>query len=444
MSGTFSGLEIIRRSLSSYQQAMETTQNNIANANTEGYSRERAVLSATGTSLPPSLHHEQLNAGVMIKNIQRMRDDFLDPQLRANLSEIGYWEEQETELAKVAFLFTDTTSAGVSSLLTEFWNSWQELSNSPQEASARQNVAQTAVDLTTYLNYLTSQMEIAHTEIENSLTSKVSEINQLAAKLAAVNQALKKCVTAENNTLMDQRDFLLNEMSKLSDITIIINDNNTANVVVCGKTIVEGQDVTPLSENDLSSGKGGLGGLLAAKQSVEDYQDKMNLFIQTLADKVNEIHEDGYTLNDAQGVAFFDLQDNAAGNKEISVNEDILNNPNNIAAAKGSSSPSDGRNATAIADINDIADYLELGNKSLAGYYSQLLTKIGSDQSQAGKNAETFNSIGLQFEAQRQSLSGVSIDEELTMLMQYQFSYQALSKAMSIFDDMLDTLINRT
>ncbi|HAG11537.1 MAG TPA: flagellar hook-associated protein FlgK [Desulfotomaculum sp.] len=444
MSGTFSGLEIIRRSLSTYQQAVETTQNNIANANTEGYSRQRVVLSATGTSLPPSLSKEQINAGVEIKSIQRMRDDFLDPQLRANLSEIGYWEEMESELAKVGYLFTDTTGTGVSSLLTEFWNSWQELSSNPQESSARQNITHTAATLTSYLNYLTSQMETAHTEIESSLASKVSEMNELAASLADVNQALKKCVTAENNTLMDQRDHLLDEMSRLSDITITFNDNNTATVVAYGKTIVEGQDADPLLESDLSSGKGELGGLLAAKQSVEDYQDKMNLFIQTLADKVNEIHEDGYTLNDEQGVAFFTVQDTAAGNKEISVNEDILNDPNNIAAAQESSSPSDGRNAMAIAGINNTAGYAELGNNSLAGYYSQLITTIGSDQDQAGKNADFFNSIGLQFEAQRQSLSGVSIDEELTMLMQYQFTYQALSKAMSIFDDMLDTLINRT
>ena len=444
MSGTFSGLEIIRRSLSTYQTAMEITQNNIANANTEGYSRQRAVLSATGTSLPPNLKHELINAGVVVKNIQRMRDSFLDPQLRANLSEIGYWEEQETELAKAACLFTDTSGDGVSSLLTEFWNSWQELSNSPQEASTRQNVTQIAANLTTYLNYLTSQMETAHTEIESSLTSKVSEINQLADQLADVNLALKKCVTGENNSLMDRRDSLLNEMSRLSDIAITINDNNTATVVICGKTIVEGQDVTPLSEGDLSSGKGELGGLLATKQSFEDYQDKMNLFIQTLADKVNEIHEDGYTLDNVTGVAFFTLEDDAAGNKTISVNEDILNDPNNIATAQESSSPSDGRNAMAIAYINNTVDYVELGNKSLTGYYSQLISKIGSDQSQASNNAETFNSIGLQFEAQRQSLSGVSIDEELTMLMQYQFAYQALAKAMSIFNDMLDTLINRT
>lgn len=443
MSGTFSGLELIRRSLSTYQQAMETTQNNIANANTEGYSRQRAVLSATGTSLPPSLSQEQINAGVEIKNVQRMRDNFLDPQLRANLSEVGYWEEQETELAKVGGLFTDTAGTGVSSLLTEFWNSWQELSNSPQDASARQNVTQNAVNLTIYLNYLTSQMETAHTEIEGSLTSKISELNQLAATLADINQALEKCGTTENNTLLDQRDSLLDKMAKLSDITITINHNNTATVVVGAQTIIEGQDVHPLSENNLTSEKGELGGLLAAKKSVEDYQGKMNLFIQTLADKVNEIHKDGYTLGNQQGGAFFTLQENA-GNKEISVNKDILDDSNNIAAAQELSSPSDGRNAMAIANINDIVDYEELGKNSLAGYYSQLVTRIGSDQSQASKNAETFNSIGTQFESQRQSLSGVSIDEELTMLIQYQFAYQALSKAMSIFNDMLDTLINRT
>jgi len=215
-------VEIARRSLAAEQQAIEVTQNNIANAHTEGYSRQRPVLAATNPYRLSILNQGQLGSGVEIKEVQRLRDIFLDRQLRANLTEVGFWEGQDNELAKVEALFTEPAQNSVNDLLAAFWNSWQELSNHPQEASVRISVTQTAVNLTTRLNYLAVQLNIAREEITENLNFKVTKLNELAAQLAEINKSIAKGLVKENHALMDQRDLILDQMARLAEIDNVV------------------------------------------------------------------------------------------------------------------------------------------------------------------------------------------------------------------------------
>ena len=443
MPGTFFGVEIARRSLAADQRAIEVTQNNIANAHTEGYSRQRPVMAATNPYQLPVLSQGQLGSGVEVKEVQRLRDIFLDGELRINLTEVGFWEGQDNALAKVEALFTEPAENSVNNLLAAFWNSWQELSNHPQEASVRQNIIQSAVNLTISLNYLAGQMEVAQSEIKENLSFKINELNELAGQLAEINKSIARGLVKENHALMDQRDLILDKMARLADIKVSFNENNLASVAIGEQIIVDGFDVYPLEESDVVISKGELGGLLSAQEKIKNYQGNLTLFVQTLAAKVNEVHQQGYTLYDVPGDDFFTLQETDEGKIEITVNEDILADPNNIAAALDSFAPGDGRNALAIAGIRERVDFEELGHNSLAGFYRQLVTEIGGAKNQANQNTVSFKLIAAQFEAQRQSLSGVSLDEELTLLMQYQYAYQAAAQALKVFDDLLDTLINR-
>lgn len=444
MPGTFFGVEIARRSLAAEQQAIEVTQNNIANAHTEGYSRQRPVLAATNPYRLSILNQGQLGSGVEIKEVQRLRDIFLDRQLRANLTEVGFWEGQDNELAKVEALFTEPAQNSVNDLLAAFWNSWQELSNHPQEASVRISVTQTAVNLTTRLNYLAVQLNIAREEITENLNFKVTKLNELAAQLAEINKSIAKGLVKENHALMDQRDLILDQMARLAEIKASFAENNLVTVAIGEQTIVDGFEVHPVEMEDLpAETKGELGGLFTAQEKISGYLEKLALFNQTLVDKVNEVHQEGYTLNGTPGSNFFTLTEMDNGLKEISVNEELLNDPDNIAAAQETDAPGDGRNALAIAALREKTDFIELGNSSLAGFYRQLVTDVGTAKNQTAQNTAQFQLIAQQFEAQRQSLSGVLIDEELTLLMQYQYAYQASAQALKIFDDLLDTLINR-
>ena len=444
MPGTFFGVEIARRGLSVHQRATQVSQNNVANAHTEGYSRQRPVMAATNPYQLPILSQGQLGSGVEVKEVERLRDIFLDGELRINLAEVGFWEGQENALAKVEALFTEPGENSVNDLLAAFWNSWQELSNNPQEASARIFVAQTAVNLTTRLNYLTAQMDTAQGEITENLNFNVKELNELAAQLAEINKSIAKGLVKENHALMDQRDLILDKMARLAELEVSLGDNNMVTVIVGGQTIIEGFEVHPVEAEELpAETKGELGGLFTAREKMNDYLVKLDLFNQTLADKVNAAHQEGYTLNGIPGSEFFALTEAANGLKEISVNEEILNDPNKIAAAEVTDAPGDGRNALAIAALREKTDFIELGNSSLAGFYRQLVTEIGAAKNQANQNTANFKLIAAQFEAQRQSLSGVLIDEELTLLMQYQYAYQASAQALKIMDDLLDTLVNR-
>ncbi len=444
MPGTFFGVEIARRGLSAQQMAAQVSQNNVANAHTEGYSRQRPVMAATNPYQLPVLSQGQLGSGVEVKEVQRLRDIFLDQQLRANLAEVGFWEGQDNELAKVEALFTEPAENSVNDLLAAFWNSWQELSNNPQEASVRISVTQTAVNLTTRLNYLTTQLNTAQEEITGNLNFKVTKLNELAAQLAEINKSIAKGLVKENHALMDQRDLILDQMARLAEIKVSFTENNLVTVAVGEQTIVDGFEVHPVEMEDLPTEiKGELRGLFTAREKVNDYLEKLALFNQTLADKVNEVHQEGYTLNGKVGSDFFTLTEMANGLKEISVNEEVLNDPNNIAAAQEADAPGDGRNALAIAALKEKTDFAELGNSSLAGFYRQLVTDVGTAKNQAAQNTDQFQLIAQQFEAQRQSLSGVSLDEELTLMMQYQYAYQASAQALKIMDDLLDTLVNR-
>jgi flagellar hook-associated protein 1 FlgK len=444
MPGTFFGVEIARRGLSAHQRATQVSQNNVANAHTEGYSRQRPVLAATNPYQLPVLSQGQLGSGVEVKEVQRLRDIFLDQQLRANLAETGFWEGQESALAKVEALFTEPAQNSVNDLLAAFWNSWQELSNNPQETSARIFITQTAVNLTTRLNYLTTQLNTAQEEITGNLNFKANELNELAAQLTEINKSIAKGLVKENHALMDQRDLILDQMARLAEIKVSFTENNLVTVAVGEQTIVDGFEVYPVEREDLPAEPGGeLGGLFTAREKTSDYLEKLGLFNQTLADKVNEVHQEGYALNGIPGSDFFTLTEMDNGLREISVNEEILNDPNKIAAAEVPDAPGDGRNALAIAALREKTDFAELGNNSLAGFYRQLVTDVGTAKNQATQNTAQFQLIDQQFEAQRQSLSGVLIDEELTLLMQYQYAYQASAQALKIMDDLLDTLVNR-
>ncbi|GAB6273894.1 MAG: flagellar hook-associated protein FlgK [Peptococcaceae bacterium] len=444
MPGTFFGVEIARRGLSAHQRSTQISQNNVANAHTEGYSRQRPVLAATNPYKLPILNQGQLGSGVEVKEVQRLRDIFLDRQLRANLTEVGFWEGQDNELAKAEALFTEPAQNSVNDLLASFWNYWQELSNNPQEASARISVTQTAVNLTTRLNYLAAQLNTAQEEITENLDFKVTKLNELAAQLAEINKSIAKGLVKENHALMDQRDLILDQMTRLAELEVSFEENNQATVTIKGQPIVEGQEVYPVEREDLSAEPGGeMGGLLAAWEKVSDYLAKLGLFMETLSVEVNVQHQEGYTLNGIPGSDFFTLTEAANGLREISVNEEILKDPNNIAAAQEADAPGDGRNALAIAVLREKTDFAELGNNSLAGFYRQLVTDVGTAKNQAAQNTAQFQLIAQQFESQRQSLSGVLIDEELTLLMQYQYAYQASAQALKIMDDLLDTLVNR-
>jgi len=448
MPSTFLGIEIARRALFANQHAMQTAENNIANTNTEGYSRQRAVLSATTPYTMPLLSMGQVGTGVELKKVERLRDDFLDVQLRANLTELGFWQGRQNELARVEAVFTEAGENSLATLFDRFWAGWQELSNNPQDAGVRLSLRQAAVNLTGALNYLSRQVSLSREESARNLRFKAGELNELAGQLAEINGTIARNLVKENHVLMDERDLLLDKMAGLANIEVAAGPNNQVTVKIGEVVLVEGSAAGQVQadENgfyidgtavDITGGE--LAGILTAGQRMKAYQEELDKLAREIVEKVNEKHRQGFTLNNATGVDFFDPEGTTAAS--IRIGAEVESDADRIAAAKEVNAPGDGRNALEIAGLRE-ENHPALGNTSFSAFYRRLITMIGSDKYAADQNKDLYNTIARQFEARRQSLSGVSVDEELTMLMQYQYAYQASAQALKIIDEVLDTLIN--
>ncbi|RJQ30987.1 MAG: flagellar hook-associated protein FlgK [Peptococcaceae bacterium] len=448
MSISFLGIEIGKRSLQANQAAINVTGNNIANAATPGYSRQE-VLFDTAYAFPHTLLHggdrvAYLGTGVNVDQIRRMRDEYIDGMIRNNLSELSFSEGNSSILSRVEALFLEPSENGLQGLLTEFWNSWQELSVNPQDRGLRLNVREKASALTDEVNLIYRELGKTLDDLESELEQRMRAINELAGQLAQTNSAIKKSGKGDNNSLLDKRDQILEQLSQLVKIEVEKDASNSEvlHVRIGGQYLVEGEVANQATSGWLAADSGGIaGGLLAAREKVEGYRTDLENLAATLVQEVNAVHQDGVTASGATGVPFFRAPDFSPGANLLGLSDEVLTDAGNIAAALIPDAPGDGRNALAIAQLRDKV-VGSLGS-TFEGYYRDLLTKIGSDSRESARQLSSRQLVGDELSALRQSFSGVSLDEELANMLQYQYAYQASARLVSTVDEMLDTLINR-
>ncbi len=453
MISTFFGLEIARRGLMSERTAMNTTAHNLANANTEGYTRQEAVHAATPPYTIATREQKvvpgQLGTGVEISFIRRIRDELLDVQLRNAIGEAGFWEEREDALSRIEAIFPEPSEHGLQSLIGKFFNNWHELNNSPQDLGLKAAVRVAAEELTVAVRQTYTQLGDNERNLRGLAQAQVNEINSIAEEISNLNLRIKTLVGmgAQPNDLMDRRDILLDKLAAIGTETVVRQNDGTVIVSLFGQELVH-EDGTyetisieePFtgSEDSLviefSSGatvditaaangytlSGSLVGIESARQKVIGYMGDLDTLANAVRDEVNAAHETDFFAATSSGAADFDLSD------------DIKEDLNNI----------DGTKALAVAGLRDDLTMAD-GTATFEGFYRQLVTRIGEDMRGSGERTAGARAVREQLENLRKSISGVSIDEEVTKLMQYQYGFQACSRVITIMDDMLDTLINR-
>ncbi|AND85396.1 flagellar hook-associated protein FlgK [Clostridium tyrobutyricum] len=233
MPGLFSIFNTAKSGLFSQQTAINVTSHNIANANTDGYSRQRANMVTTTPYTMPSMNGAagagQLGTGVTVESIQRIRDSFLDYQFRTQNSISGQYSAQDKILSQVENVLNEPTDTSISSLMSGFFTSWQSLSTSSQNAST---VAQQAYQLTNDLNNVSSQLTKIKTDTNTELKSTIGTVNGYIKQLNQLNQQIQSVtISGQNpNDLMDSRDLILDKLSNEFGISITETDNNGINV----------------------------------------------------------------------------------------------------------------------------------------------------------------------------------------------------------------------
>lgn len=222
---TFMGLETNKRGLNAQQTALYTVGNNISNANTVGYTRQRVNLTATsgypgiGQNTPMFAGH--LGTGVTSESITRVRDTFLDKQYRQETNNLGYWTQQTNSISQMEDIVAEPSEYGLNAAYDEFYSAWQELANSPSSSAARQVVYTKASHLASSFNYINKQMTQVQTNLKYEAINTVDNINSILERIASLNNQIK---TVEPNgyipnELYDQRDVLLDELSQYIPIS---------------------------------------------------------------------------------------------------------------------------------------------------------------------------------------------------------------------------------
>jgi flagellar hook-associated protein 1 FlgK len=450
---SYAGLNTALSGLEAAQAAIDTTGQNIANANTPGYSRQQVVETERNPLTIPSLssitgHGSQVGLGVDITTISRVRDQFLDVQYRQQNTQTSGGSTSSTLLGQVQAALAEPSSSGLSTALNQFFSAWNALGNDPTNQGAQQAVISAGGGVAQGLNTLAGELTTLESQVTgqyNDLTASPSgpvatDANQIAQLNTQIAQAQAGGLDA--NTLLDQRDKLVDDLSQYSNVYVSSQSNGMINISF-GKAAVAAAggttDATPLvaggtvnlSQNitdaNLSGSGGTLGALLGLYDSstgqgkIADYLTTLNGVASSLVSTVNT----AISSADASGPSappFFTATGTTAAT--------IAVNP----ALTGSSTPYTAAEAQAVGKLSG-------GTADQA--YNAFVTQIGSDV-QAAQNAhQTAQSLLSAISNQRQSISGVSLDEEMTNLITYQQAYQASARVMNAINETLGTLINQ-
>ncbi len=432
----FLGIETALRGLLAQQRSLDATAHNIANANTPGYTRQAASLA---TTQPLRTTDGIVGTGVDVTEYTRLRDQFLDVQLHAQTMLQGFHEARKDVLNQVELAVDEPSDTGVSSLLSKFWSGWQDLANSPESLATRQALLQTGDALAQRLQTLRGQLDVIGTQTGQNITITVADIQQKATAVIDIERQI--ATGLGSNDLLDRRDVLLDELGKLVNITTTTDPATGALKLLQlgGQTVYDSTlAVQPPMPNEAtltaSATSGKLAGLVSGGQSAVSYRASIDAVAVALRDAVNANQALGHTLYGATTAVPFFTGTNAS---DLAVSAGLIADPKLIAAASpAATGPGDGRQALAVAGLR--------GSVSIDVAYAQFVTTVGSDSQQAQRGAANAKVLADALENRRTSISGVSLDEEMTNLVRFQRAYQASARALTAMDDMLDFLIQRT
>ena len=501
MGSTFMGLETARRSLSTHQWALQATGNNVANASNPGYSRQRLTLGMTeqlsvnfgGTKAG------QFGTGVRGETLARIRDLMIDQQYRDESVKNAFYATKEAAFGRMEDIINEPSENGLAKSLDLFWASLQDLSVNPDDTGARSVVRQRALTLTQTFNYMSSSLSKVQEDLKAEAGVVTKKINDLLTKIGDVNRQIGDAepLGVLPNELYDERDRYMDELSQYIefervpvdytngetrgnsqrvaegriDIRISVPGTPTATSV----TLVDGKTggVGAISETgyrdaskpttdpfvsmplkDMPNGKlralvemyGSTSGGEAHKGEFEQMLLDLDSMAKEFTTAFNDLHKTFYDGNVQDnprqtGIDFFIGSDA----KTVTVNPTILENLNLIAISKDKNI-GDGSGALDLANLKNAQIAFSGGSAlvttSIGKYYQNVIGNMAVKASQNGNLAKSTFALLSSSDQRRQSVSAVSLDEEMTMMIQYQHAYNAAARNITAVDEMLDKIIN--
>lgn len=467
---TFSGINAAFRGLTAARQGIELTGQNIANAGTEGYTRQRLVTTSIPAAATASLAYAGVHPGegVSVDGIARLGDDILDTRVRTTSSIDGYWAARADASSTLELSLREPGKTGLSAQLDDFFSSWQDVSNRPGEAAPAKVLVEQANTLASRIaggyRDVADQWASARTKVD----SLAARVNESAGRIAQLNESIRTALVSGGtpNELIDQRSQLITEVAGLVGGSTLAREDGTVDVYVGGNALVSGpraNTVTATGSRLLEGAAaspvhlewaarpgtaialdgGTVAGTLSALApaasgrtggTIAEAAASYSALATSLAARVNALHAAGATPDGTAGHDFFALAAGVPAARGLSV---IPTGVEGVASAKPASGGRDGSVADAISQLGSAVD-------GPTTAWTAIVAGIGvgaRTDAQQSRIAELGATAAV---GQQKASASVDTDEENVNLLTYQSAYQAAARVMSAVDQMLDTLINRT
>jgi len=451
MPGLNTSMDIAVQALMAEQGALDVTTNNISNVNTPGYSRELAVFQEA----PPIQEGNVVyGTGVTLAQFQSVRDQMLQLRMYEETAQQGDSQAQLNSLSQIQTNFADP-SQGVGGALTAFFNSLSQLSTNPTDPNARQQVLTAANNLAAAFHQSAAALGQVQTAMDQTVPQTVSQINQLTSQIAQLNAQVAQMqgLGQDPGTTQDQRDQLVQQLSQLTDVSVTQTDHGITITTANGVPLVVGgqsfalqsgaasgnglQGVFAAGQDITSQIQGGtLGGTIQVRDSViPNLLSQLDTLASQFTASFNSANQAGFDLSGNPGGNFFTPQ--AAVSGAASSFGVAITDPSLIAASLDGSAGSNG-NVTKMLAVQ--GQPLPEGVTPMSAY-ANLVLAVGNYGANAQANVTASGASLQQLTDERNAISGVSLDEESTNMIQYQRAYEAAARVVTTVDSMLQTLL---
>jgi len=394
--------------------------------------------------------------GAATGDVERIRDTLIENRIRVATQATSDWQYKAQAMKQLESTIGEPSDSGLQTDLDNFWNSWSKVATSPRDLPTRSALLEDTTALCQRIQYEYSQMKSMADDLNIAVADRVDQVNQIAEEMARLNTEIGALDSGQVpvNDLANRRDALVTELSKLASISQHGDGKESFIISIGGRVLVQGSKFNTLKCEIVAGGNrvvewasdGQLllntGGEIKAitdlrDQTIPSYLSQLDFVASKLAERVNAVHRTGKTLTGADGGDFFRAGTTAAN---VSLDSGILDRPDLIAAS-ASGAKGDGDAATAIWRVKNeqITDGLTINE-----LYRQLVGDIGGSAAIADRQASAHRLSLDQFTQQMQSISGVSLDEEMTNMVKFQQAYNASARMITIMDEMLGVLIQQT
>lgn len=436
-------------SMRAFAQGLNVVQNNVANANTPGFVKQTQDFSANSFDLGSGL-----TGGVSVGPLLNSRNEFAEQSVRKQQSASTAADQRAGDLAQVEPIFDLSSTTGISGTLGKLFDSFSQLSVAPNSNPSRQAVLDRAKAVAQAVNQSAAALTNAGSSADTQITNTVAGINNLLGKIAKLNGEYRSHADAGSDPSLDADVHkTLEELSQMVDFSATKADDGSTTIQIGGQsTAVIGDHAYQLEADfsgtharilnaqgaDISGqiGSGKISALLEVRnQTIPSYRGELNNLASGLADTVNAGLAGGLDANGNVPTAPLFTYDATNGAAQT-----LTTNPLSTSDIAAASATAPGGNGNALA-LADLGKSKQISGFTFVEFYGNLAGRVGRDISTAKSDQQTFGSLLTQARSFRSNSSGVSLDEEATKLVQFQKSYQATAKLVSVLDELTTTLI---